>query len=520
MNHKKGFIIPLIISIIAVLTIGGGLYFYKAKKVEAPENNSVASSTVAASTIVGGDRDIHGCIGSAGYSWCQVKNKCLRVWEEKCEVTNNEKYICPQAVNPSPNYCNGGKIISGGIDSYGCDLPPKCEVTACTPKWTCGWTPCTNGHQRMTAVDSNNCGLPSTGAQIACPALARICDVNNTSTVENTNLTNQSEPKINIKLPTENTCVWGGVCSIKWTSSDIPLSDKVSVLIIDKSSNYYRTLNINSDILLGTGSYSLTISPTIDVGNQYQIRICALDSVGSAYNMPCGESDYMSIIPFTPPTAQPTIEVLSPNGGEIWQVGNTYQFKWISSGANSLIINLDNMDNGTRNGIDIDKISNSSEVIDPNSGVVNWKVNNLLPGRYKVFMTAMNGNLAAYASSSNYFTIISTTAKPTINLLSPNGTESWVIGYNHDINYIYTGPQATLNFAMYRKGSSSRCFLGTSSMERGSFTVPLDSKIYCDNREYITPGEYKVEILALPDDTSLNSKSVSSNYFEIINPLR
>lgn len=36
-------------------------------------------------TIVGGDKDEHGCIGSAGYSWCQVKNKCLREWEEKCD---------------------------------------------------------------------------------------------------------------------------------------------------------------------------------------------------------------------------------------------------------------------------------------------------------------------------------------------------------------------------------------------------------------------------------------------------
>jgi hypothetical protein len=36
--------------------------------------------------IIGGDKDEHGCLGPAGYSWCAVKNKCLRVWEEKCEV--------------------------------------------------------------------------------------------------------------------------------------------------------------------------------------------------------------------------------------------------------------------------------------------------------------------------------------------------------------------------------------------------------------------------------------------------
>lgn len=36
--------------------------------------------------VVGADRDEHGCIGSAGYSWCEEKNKCLRIWEENCSV--------------------------------------------------------------------------------------------------------------------------------------------------------------------------------------------------------------------------------------------------------------------------------------------------------------------------------------------------------------------------------------------------------------------------------------------------
>jgi hypothetical protein len=32
----------------------------------------------------GSDRDAHGCIGSAGYSWCESRQKCLRIWEEPC----------------------------------------------------------------------------------------------------------------------------------------------------------------------------------------------------------------------------------------------------------------------------------------------------------------------------------------------------------------------------------------------------------------------------------------------------
>lgn len=77
-NSQKGFAIPLIIAIVALL-IAGGAYVYI--------NKNIANPNV--SNIVGGDKDEHGCIGSAGYSWCAVKNKCLRTWEEKCEVTSS-----------------------------------------------------------------------------------------------------------------------------------------------------------------------------------------------------------------------------------------------------------------------------------------------------------------------------------------------------------------------------------------------------------------------------------------------
>jgi hypothetical protein len=31
--------------------------------------------------LVGADRDEHGCIGSAGYSWCAKTQRCERPWE-------------------------------------------------------------------------------------------------------------------------------------------------------------------------------------------------------------------------------------------------------------------------------------------------------------------------------------------------------------------------------------------------------------------------------------------------------
>ncbi len=78
--------------------------------------------------IVGGDKDEHGCIGSAGYSWCDAKQKCLRTWEENCTEGCG---TCPQLSPPAPGFCAGGTIISGEKDECRCQGPPKC-VRACT----------------------------------------------------------------------------------------------------------------------------------------------------------------------------------------------------------------------------------------------------------------------------------------------------------------------------------------------------------------------------------------------------
>jgi len=37
---------------------------------------------------IGGEKDEHGCLIAAGYSWCETKQKCLRAWEEGCGITN------------------------------------------------------------------------------------------------------------------------------------------------------------------------------------------------------------------------------------------------------------------------------------------------------------------------------------------------------------------------------------------------------------------------------------------------
>lgn len=45
------------------------------------QEKTVAVEPAPAPPLVGADRDAHGCIGSAGYSWCAREKACVRSWE-------------------------------------------------------------------------------------------------------------------------------------------------------------------------------------------------------------------------------------------------------------------------------------------------------------------------------------------------------------------------------------------------------------------------------------------------------
>jgi|GEM_PF-2914020 len=68
-------IIVLIVLLAIVLAIR--FVFQKSLNREAVDNN-------AQEQIIGGDKDEGGCLVGAGYSWCELKQKCLRIWEEPC----------------------------------------------------------------------------------------------------------------------------------------------------------------------------------------------------------------------------------------------------------------------------------------------------------------------------------------------------------------------------------------------------------------------------------------------------
>lgn len=87
----------------------------------------IAAGCVEQQQLVGNDRDEHGCIGSAGYSWCEEKQKCLRVWEENCTSADCGDYsfsTCPEGCTQicAPSVCSADSKLC----TTDCDGPGSC----------------------------------------------------------------------------------------------------------------------------------------------------------------------------------------------------------------------------------------------------------------------------------------------------------------------------------------------------------------------------------------------------------
>lgn len=58
---------------------------------------------------IGGDRDEHGCLGTVGYTWCESKQKCLRIWEEDCPEAAPEE---ESGLTPDECIEEGGRTVN------------------------------------------------------------------------------------------------------------------------------------------------------------------------------------------------------------------------------------------------------------------------------------------------------------------------------------------------------------------------------------------------------------------------
>lgn len=63
-------------------------------------------SATETTVMPGSDRDTHGCIGSAGYSWSESTQKCVRPWEQ----SGSTNQYATGAIPPAPQTLTGAEL--------------------------------------------------------------------------------------------------------------------------------------------------------------------------------------------------------------------------------------------------------------------------------------------------------------------------------------------------------------------------------------------------------------------------
>lgn len=89
----------------------------------------------ATEPLVGNDRDAHGCIASAGYTYSVVRQDCIRLWEEATALAPTVVLgtpALPAYVVRSANWQHAEVFLPGQADSITLTL----KTTPGDPTWT------------------------------------------------------------------------------------------------------------------------------------------------------------------------------------------------------------------------------------------------------------------------------------------------------------------------------------------------------------------------------------------------
>lgn len=197
----------------------------------------------------------------------------------------------------------------------------------------------------------------------------------------------------------------GSTQTIKWTSSSVSMV-KLEYCI-DNGANWI----VIEDSITSTGSYYWQIPNTSS--SQCKVRI---SEVGSSSTLD------MSAATFTI-TESPTITVTYPNGGEILGVGNTEVIEWVSYSVSNV-----KLEYSINSGSSWTTIAASTT----SDGSYSWTVPNVNSSQCRVRISDAS-RTEIYDMSDTVFSITSK-----LQLVSPNGGESWQAGSSHKIEWVST----------------------------------------------------------------------------------
>ncbi len=435
-----------------------------------------------------------GSSGSGSWSWSipllqtPGSNYRVRITSEatpSCADTSNDAFTitAPAIVVTSPN---GGESWIGGQTktiqwSYGGDPGANVQIELLdngTPSVLAASVP----------VGSAGSGSWSWTIPASQPAGSnyriRVTSVTTPSFTDTSNADfTISAAAINVVAPDGGEIWYGGEThTVNWTYTGEPGSTvKIELLNNGVPTTIAPSVAIGAS---GSGSWNWTVPTSQAYGTQYRIRVTsvATPSIGDT-----------SASPFT--ILVPTIDVTSPDGGEVWVGGETHTISWTYLGIPGASVRIELL-----NGATPTTLIASTSIGSSGSGSWNWTVPASQPAgsNYTVRVTS-TFTPAATGSSAAPFTI----AAPAITVSAPNGGENYVTGATVPIQWTYTGNPGANVMIELLDGAAATTLVASASIGSGgagswNWSVPLSQA---------SGTNYRVRVTS----TSVSASADSSN---------
>ncbi|HNQ26013.1 MAG TPA: DUF3344 domain-containing protein, partial [Methanoregulaceae archaeon] len=260
----------------------------------------------------------------------------------------------------------------------------------------------------------------------------------------------------------------GSPQSIQWNYSGNPGSTvKIEALRGETVIATIPSVSIGSG---GSGFFNLTVHSNTPVGDNYRFRVTSTNN--PAYT-DIGKAPFTICSPIT---------VVSPDGGETWQLGSPQSIQWNYSGNPGSMVKIEALRGET-----VIATIPSVSVGSGGSGFFNLTVPSNTPvGDNYRFRVTSTSNPAYTDISSASFTI-SANSGSSITLVSPIGGEMWTQGSTQFINWSYTGTPGTTVTIEVLKGSIVLQTVTGIAISPSSYSVRVP---------YSTPigDDYKVRI--------------------------
>ena len=237
-----------------------------------------------------------------------------------------------------------------------------CKITTCTPNWQCTlWSTCINGQQTKTCADLNGCGVttgkPATTQTCTvcapdwqCTAWSTCVNGQQTKTCADLNgcgvttgkpVTTQTcntQPSIIITSPNGGEQWTQGSTQPNWQCTEWSACTNVLTDSIQRQLLTVQISLLQNQLAQTTDQQRLSL--------QAQILQLQLQLIQQQQARTCIDANNFGVTTGKPAeiqscSAQPSITITSPNGGEQWTQGSTYNITWISNGVDNVTIELD-----------------------------------------------------------------------------------------------------------------------------------------------------------------------------------